>query len=178
MSKTLHAVIFVASLMAATSVALTAGATDYVVDPAHSSATFKIAHLGLSSIHGRFNEISGEFAIPAEPARPVFTFVAKTGSVDTNNAKRDEHLRSPDFFNAKQFPVVKFQSTMVTPSKTGYRVTGDLTMHGVTKSVSFDLVGGKTAEFPAGVQRHRVHVRPAAEAHRLRRRRGESCAGE
>jgi polyisoprenoid-binding protein YceI len=127
---------------------------NYAVDPAHSGLNFKISHLGLSWVHGRFDELSGHFTLdPQNPANCSFQLAAKTESVDTNNHKRDDHLRSPDFFNAKQFPAITFKSTAVRPGKDGYDVTGDLTLHGVTKPVTFLLSGGKTAEFPKGVHR-------------------------
>src|SRR5262249_11112345 len=68
----------------------------------------------------------------------------------TNNKKRDEHLRSPDFLNAKQFPGIAFKSTAVKPIQDGFEVTGDLTLHGVTKSITFPLKGGAKAAFPKG----------------------------
>ena len=77
----------------------------------------------------------------------------KADSVDTNNAKRDGHLKSPDFFNTKQYPSIDFTSTSVKPTESGYQVTGDLTLHGETKPVTFELKGGKMTEFPKGVQR-------------------------
>jgi polyisoprenoid-binding protein YceI len=132
----------------------TLAADDYAVDAMHAGVNFKISHLGLSWVYGRFNDFSGTFTIDAaDPAKCSFNLSIKTESVDTNNMKRDEHLRSPDFFNAKQFPVITFKSTAVKPLKDGYQVTGDLTLHGVTKSVSFALLGGRKAEFPKGVQR-------------------------
>ena len=100
------------------------------------------------------NEFSGNFTIdPDDASRSSFGLAVRTQSVDTNNAKRDGHLRSPDFFNVKQFPDLTFKSTAVEAIKDGYRVTGDLTMHGVTRSVTFTLVGGRKAEFPKGMQR-------------------------
>jgi polyisoprenoid-binding protein YceI len=129
-------------------------ADDYVVDGMHSGVNFKISHLGLSWIHGRFNDFSGTFTIdPADAGKSSFGMTIKAESIDTNNQKRDDHLRSPDFFNAKQFPAITFKSTAVKATKGGYQVTGDLTLHGVTRSITFDLVGGKPAEFPKGVQR-------------------------
>jgi polyisoprenoid-binding protein YceI len=126
----------------------------YVVDPAHSSVNFKISHLGLSWVQGRFDDFSGRFTLDRQnPANCSFELGIKTESVDTNNRKRDDHLRSPDFFNAKQFPAISFKSTAVRSVKDGYDVTGDLTMHGVTRPVIFLLSGGKSAEFPAGVHR-------------------------
>ena len=129
-------------------------ADDYGIDPVHSSVTFKIGHLGISSIYGRFNDVAGGFTLDADDAgKCLFGLSLKTEGVNTNNDKRDEHLRSPDFFNAKQFPSISFKSTSVKAIKDGYEVTGDLTLHGVTKAVTFKLMGGKKAEFPKGTSR-------------------------
>lgn len=128
-------------------------ADEYAVDGAHAAVTFKISHLGLSWTHGRFGDFTGAFAIDPDPGKCAFSLAIKAESIDTANAKRDEHLRSPDFFNVKQFPVIIFKSTAVKAVKDGYQVTGDLTMHGVTKAVSCALLGGRKAEFPPGVQR-------------------------
>jgi polyisoprenoid-binding protein YceI len=129
-------------------------ADDYVIDGMHSGVTFKISHLGLSWIYGRFDGFSGEFSIdPQDPGKNTFDLTIKAETIDTNNAKRDEHLRSPDFFNVKQYPVMTFKTTSVKATNGGFDVTGDFTMHGVTKSITFPLVGGQKAEFPKGVQR-------------------------
>lgn len=126
-------------------------AQEYNIDAAHTSVSFKISHLGLSMTHGRFNTVSGSFTIAAEKSK--FALTIATESVDTGNQQRDDHLRGPDFFSAKEFPTIKFQSTGVKPTKEGLEVKGDLTLHGKTKPVMFKLEGGKTAEFPKGVQR-------------------------
>ncbi|HEV8001076.1 MAG TPA: YceI family protein, partial [Planctomycetaceae bacterium] len=118
---------------------------EYAVDPDHSGVSFKISHLGLSWVQGRFDDFSGRFTLDRQnPANCSFQLAAKTEGVDTNNRKRDDHLRSPDFFNAKQFPVISFKSTAVRPAKEGFEVTGDLTLHGATHPVTFLLSGGKT----------------------------------
>ena len=128
-----------------------ARADEYAIDAMHTAVTFKISHLGLSWTHGRFNDVSGGFVLDGDKA--AFVLNIKPESVDTGNAKRDEHLRSPDFFNVKQFPALTFKSTAVKPVQGGYEVTGDLTLHGATKSVTFTLTGGRKAEFPKNVQR-------------------------
>ena len=131
-----------------------ATADDYVIDAAHSGVNFQISHLGLAYVHGRFDSFSGKFTIDtSDPAKSSFALTIKPESVDTNNTKRDDHLRGPDFFNAKQFPAISFTSTSVKPIEGGYEVTGDLTLHGETKPVTFSLKGGKTAEFPPGTKR-------------------------
>ncbi len=133
---------------------VTARADDYVIDSAHSGISFQILHAGLSYIHGRFDDFSGTFTLDSsDPSKSSFAMTIKAESVDTNNKKRDDHLRAPDFFNVKQFPVITFKSTSVKPVDGGYEVTGDLTMHGETKPVTFSLKGGKMTQFPPGVAR-------------------------
>ncbi|MFO0946566.1 MAG: YceI family protein [Planctomycetota bacterium] len=129
-------------------------ADTYTLDPSHAGMSFMVSHLGLSYCHGRFNELAGEVEWDeADPSKSKFTLTAKTESVDTGNQKRDDHLRSPDFFNAKQFPTIEYRSTSVKAVDGGFEVAGNLTMHGVTKPVTFTVKGGKKAEFPAGTQR-------------------------
>jgi polyisoprenoid-binding protein YceI len=128
-------------------------ADEYSVDPMHTAVTFRISHLGLSWVHGRFNDVSGGFTIDSDPANCTFALKINADSIDSGNKKRDDHLRSPDFFNVKQYPMISFQSTAVKAIEGGYEVTGDLSLHGVTKSITFPLKGGRTAEFPKGVQR-------------------------
>jgi polyisoprenoid-binding protein YceI len=127
---------------------------DYKIDTMHSGVTFQITHLDLTWIHGRFNEFSGDITLDtSDPSKSSFKMTIKPDSVDTNSPKRDGHLKSPDFFNTKQYPSIDFVSTSVTPAEGGYQVTGNLTFHGETKPVTFTLKGGKTAEFPPGVHR-------------------------
>jgi polyisoprenoid-binding protein YceI len=119
----------------------------YTYDGVHSSVSFKARHLGLSWIHGRFNDVDGQFTIDREtPANSSFTLTIKVDSVDTANAKRDEHLRQADYFDTKKYPTIEFKSTSVKPVDGGYEVTGDFTMHGTTKSITFVLKGGKEIE--------------------------------
>ncbi|HEX3655576.1 MAG TPA: YceI family protein [Pirellulales bacterium] len=136
--------------------ATTARAADsFKVDPVHSSVSFMISHAGISYIHGRFNDFSGTFVIDKDdPSKSSFTFSVKVDSVDTNNPKRDEHLRAYDYFDAKQFPTMSFKSTSVKPVEGGYQVAGDFTLHGVTKPITLNLEGSsKTVEFPKGTPR-------------------------
>jgi polyisoprenoid-binding protein YceI len=129
-------------------------AADFTIDPAHSSISFKISHIGLSYVHGRFDTFSGDFTLDSsDPAKSAFRLSIKPESIDTNNKARDNHLRSPDFFNVKQFPEISFASTSVKAVDGGYEVTGDLTLHGEVKPVTLVLKGGATAEFPKGMQR-------------------------
>lgn len=149
MRSCLVALAFVAAGLANLSLA-----QDYIVDDSHTGVNFKISHLGLSWTYGRFNDISGTFKIdPANPGASSFNLVIKADSLDTNNKQRDDHLRSPDFFNTKQFPQITFKSTAVKAIEGGYEVTGEFNLHGVAKSITFPLKGGRTTEFPKGIHR-------------------------
>lgn len=124
---------------------LTAGqafaADTYVIDSVHSHAQFKIKHLNVGYQYGRFNDIEGTVIFDDKnPAQSKVNITIKTASVDTKNAKRDEHLRSPDFFNAKQFPSLSFKSSHIKKlSANNYQVTGTLNLHGISKTVSFNF---------------------------------------
>lgn len=143
------------AILAALLLGTTALAADsYSVDPVHSSVSFMISHAGISDIHGRFNEFSGTFVIDKDdPSKSTFALDIKVESVDTNNKGRDEHLRAPDYFNAKQFPSLTFKSTKVKATDVGYEVTGDMTLHGVTKPVTLKLKGGHKVVEGRGMKR-------------------------
>ncbi len=116
-------------------------ADTYELDPVHSHANFKIMHLDVGYQHGRFNDIKGMVWVDEKtPANSKVEVTVMTNSVDTKNKKRDEHLMSPDFFNAKQFPTLSFKSTQVMAAgKDMYKVMGNLSLHGVTKPIQFTL---------------------------------------
>lgn len=125
-------------------IAAVSRADDYKIDTGHAGATFKISHLGLSWTYGRFNDVFGEFRLDAaNPANNAFAFNLKTESIDTNNKQRDDHLRSPDFFNAKQFPLITFKSAAVKAIDGGFEVTGVMNMLNKENSITFPLKGGK-----------------------------------
>lgn len=115
----------------------------YEVDPSHSAVMFKIKHLDVSYVLGRFNKVSGSFTIDPDVTKSKVAIEIDPASVFTADKKRDDHLKSPDFFNVAQFPTVKFTSTEIKPAGDDYQVTGDLEIHGTKKSVSttFKLVG-------------------------------------
>jgi polyisoprenoid-binding protein YceI len=120
-------------------------ADDYKLDDSHTSVVFGISHMGLSYTYGRFNKVSGTYTLDAaDPAKSKFKVVIDANSVDTNNQGRDGHLRGPDFFNAGEFPLITFESTKVAARQDGEKmildVTGNMTMHGVTKEITLALV--------------------------------------
>lgn len=123
----------------------TAQAGDYKIDVegAHAFIQFKIKHLGYSWLLGRFNTFEGNFKWNAKkPNDSTISLSIQTASLDSNHAERDKHLKGDDFLNVKKFPVATFTSTAFKKNKTGddeYTLTGDLTLHGVTKSITFEV---------------------------------------
>ncbi len=117
----------------------TANAVDsYEIDPVHTAALFKIKHLGISNTIGRFNEIAGAITWDgANLTAAKIDVTIQAGSVDTHSEKRDAHLTSPDFFDAKQFTTLKFTSSSFTKiDDSNYKIVGEFTMHGVTKPLT------------------------------------------
>ena len=112
----------------------------WTVDKAHSHVKFTITHLAVSDVDGTFKDFDASI-VAAKPdfSDAKYTFSAKTASVDTENEKRDGHLKSADFFDVEKFPTLSFVSTSVKAAGTNkYKVTGNLTLHGVTKVVTLD----------------------------------------
>ncbi len=122
-------------------------AENYLVDKSHASLIFGVSHFGYSYTYGRFSfdERSNFVWDKANPAASKFQLVIPVASIDSDDKKRDDHLRGADFFNAKQFPQILFQSTSVrsaqqnNPEGNKYDVVGNLTMHGVTKEVTLPV---------------------------------------
>jgi polyisoprenoid-binding protein YceI len=112
----------------------------WVIDPDHSVAAFAIRHMMVSNVHGQFNKISGTIQFdPADVAHSLVEAEIDVSGIYTGIQKRDEHLRSPDFFDVDQYPKIVFRSTNVESSAGDrFRVSGNLTMHGVTRPVTFD----------------------------------------
>ncbi len=113
----------------------------FTVDPVHSSVLFRVKHFDAGYIYGRFNLFSGTFAFDDKnPADCKLEIEVKIDSIDSANADRDKHLKGPDFFSAKEFPTMSFKATsMKAGDEKNYEVTGDLTIHGVTKQVTVKL---------------------------------------
>jgi polyisoprenoid-binding protein YceI len=132
-----------------------AAADTYRVDGVHSSVIFRVKHLGVGYFYGRFNDLSGTVVVDDKnPANSSFELRVKADSVDTNNAKRNQHLKGPDFFNAKEFPAITFRSKQVKAlGDKKFEVTGDLTLHGVTKSITVKLNRVGTGPDPFGTHR-------------------------
>ncbi len=128
-----------------------AEAGKYAIDAGHTSVNFSISHLGYSELQGRFNEIEGRFSLNPK-GKSELEMVIKTASIDSNHEKRDKHLRGPDFFNSKRYPVIKFSSSDMKFNAKGevIKVNGTLEMHGKTKPVTLEVIAMKAATDPWG----------------------------
>lgn len=121
----------------------------YKLNIAHSEIQFKVKHLGISTVTGKFKEFEGSFDLdPNNLSSLKATATIKTASVDTANSGRDDHLRSPDFFDAENHPDIRFVSTKVEDlGGNKLRVHGDLTLRGVTKPIALEGEFTGAAEF-------------------------------
>ena len=117
-----------------------AAAGSYKIDPDHTTVLFTVSHLGTSNLVGRFNTVAGDMMFNPKGNSKVEVTI-QTNSVDTNHEKRDVHLRGPDFFNVKQYPTMKFVSDKVSYNGKGepVSISGKLSLHGKTKSVTLDV---------------------------------------
>ncbi|MEU7637165.1 MULTISPECIES: YceI family protein [unclassified Streptomyces] len=135
--------------------ALAALTGDYTIDPAHSSIGFTVRHAMVTNVRGSFAEHEGVLKLDGgNPAASSATIDVKIGSIDTGITDRDGHLKSPDFFDAEQFPLMTFRSNAVEQldSET-YRITGDLTIKDVTRPLAIDLEFNGAATDVYGAQR-------------------------
>jgi len=117
--------------------------TQWTIDPAHSAAHFSVRHLMISNVRGEFSKLSGNVLIdPIDPARSSVEVNMETSSVNTREPQRDEHLRSADFFDVANHPAIMFKSKkIVATGGDRYKLTGDLTIRGTSKEVTFDVEG-------------------------------------
>lgn len=124
----------------------------WIIDPDHSVATFSVRHMMVANVHGQFNKISGTIEFdPSDVSRTSISVEISVESIFTGIKKRDDHLRSQDFFDADKHPKITFQSTKA--ERTGFsncKITGDLTMRGITRSVTLDLIFSGPVNSPFG----------------------------
>jgi polyisoprenoid-binding protein YceI len=141
-----YALIFAAALAFASN----ANAATYAIDPGHTQVEFTYNHFGFSNITGRFDQVGGEFELnTADLAKSRISVEIPISSLSTGVAKLDQHLQGPDFFDAAKYPTANFKSTAVhVVNDRELHVSGDLTIHGVTKPVTLDVKVNKIAEHP------------------------------
>ena len=122
----------------------------WVLDPAHSEVTFSVRHMMISKVRGEFGLKSATIEAPANPLEAKVTASVDAASISTGDQNRDNHLRSADFFDVETYPTIDFVSTGVRYEGGDFLVDGDLTMHGVTKPVTFELEFGGFGTDPYG----------------------------
>jgi len=124
------------------------------VDPAHSSVEFSVKHMGIANVRGKFTDFQGVVEVGRDAWSAKARGSIKVASIDTGEAQRDAHLRSADFFDVEAFPEITYASTRVEPiDENSSRVWGNLTMHGVTREVTLDLILQGTDTDPWGNER-------------------------
>jgi polyisoprenoid-binding protein YceI len=143
-------------------------ASTWNIDPVHSAIHFSVRHMVVAKTRGRFSKWAGQISFdPRNPAGSSVQVTIEPASIDTGDAQRDGHLRSADFFDVEKFPQATFKSTRVEGNGGDqYRITGDLSIRGVTRPVSFDATfegagkdpwGGERAGFSASTSIDRRH---------------------
>lgn len=147
--------LLIASLLVGGFAGTALGTESFNLDKAHSYVFFKVSHLGMANSYGRFQDISGTIAFDeANPAKNKFVFEVAAESVDTGNEKRDAHLRSADFFDVAKHPAITFVSSRVKKlGEDRFEVTGDITLLGITHSVTADVVQTGAGNDPWGNHR-------------------------
>lgn len=129
--------------MAWLAVAGTARAGEWEIDPTHSTAGFTVRHMMVSNVRGEFQKITGKVNVDEkDPTKSTVEVQIDPATINTRDAKRDAHLKSPDFFDVAKYPTITFKSTKIEKAGKGkFKVTGDLTLHGVTKPVTLAVDG-------------------------------------
>jgi len=119
----------------------TTATRSYTIDPSHSNAHFSVRHLMIAKVRGSFSNIAGSIQLPADSAIPTgFSAEIDAATIDTRDAQRDGHLKSPDFFDVATFPKITFASTHIEPiDATSFKAAGTLTIHGVSAPVTLEV---------------------------------------
>jgi polyisoprenoid-binding protein YceI len=136
----------------AVALSLVATAQSWSVDNNHSGIRFSVSHLMISEVDGLFKDFSGTVSVTKEDFSDLqTTFTIQTKSISTNNEMRDKHLSTPDFFDVEKYPTITFASTSITPTADKqYTLVGDLSLHGITKEVTWDVKGSDIVKDPFG----------------------------
>lgn len=147
----MKALIFSAILIAASFLQAKSAESTWSFDKSHSRIGFSVSHMVITDVEGNFKEFDGKITTNGDSFdNAKIEFTAQTASINTENQKRDEHLRSDDFFNAAKFPQLKFVSKSMKKSGKGFKLVGDLTIRDVTKTVTLDVQSNGTIKDPWG----------------------------
>jgi polyisoprenoid-binding protein YceI len=151
-----------ASAFSLTSLVTTLGLAEpveWAIDGSHTRASFTVPHMVVSEVDGHFKELKGTVRLDeADLTKSSVEITIPVASINTENADRDKHLKSPDFFDAAKFPNLTFKATKITKAGKAYKITGDLTLRGVTKSVTLDGTISEAVANPWGKQVRGVKV--------------------
>jgi polyisoprenoid-binding protein YceI len=129
------------------------------IDATHSQVAFAVRHMVISTVRGGFTAVRGTLEFDeAHPENASVEAEVDVASINTRDKNRDAHLLSPDFFDAQKYPILSFKSTKVERAGNDYKVTGDLTLHGVTRPVVFDVEYGGTVKDPYGLLRAGINA--------------------
>ena len=140
---------FFATLLVAS--AAVADSAEWAIDASHSHVGFRIAHLVVSSVDGRFKDVSGKATLDeSDLTKSAVDVTIKVNSINTDDDKRDAHLKGPDFFDVAKYPEIKFHSTKIARGGKQFKVTGELTIRDVSKSVTLDGTLSKPIKSPWG----------------------------
>jgi len=136
----------------ALSLSAVADTTPWSLDPTHSRVGFEISHMVISTVSGRFKEVSADVKLDEENlAKSSVSVTVQAKSIDTDEPKRDDHLRSPEFFDVAKFPTITFASSSIKAAGgEKYKLSGDLSIHGISKPVTLDATISKAVKNPWG----------------------------
>jgi polyisoprenoid-binding protein YceI len=126
----------------------------YGIDTMHSQLGFSVKHLGISTVRGTFDKYTGELVVGDDLAGTSVTIEASMDSINSGNAMRDGHMHGADFFDVANHPTMTFRTTAITESAAGYAMAGDLTIKGVTQSVTFQAGYNGSSTFPMDNSTH------------------------
>lgn len=128
---------------------------EFAIDPDHSSIIFRVKHLGITFVYGRFNYTTGRYVAPnGKTGKAEIDIRVRVADIDTGNVIRDSHLQGPDFFHAEKYPWITFKSVSIEPLDTeSFRVVGDLSLHGVTKRIIVEAFNTGSLEDVQGQSR-------------------------
>jgi len=128
--------------------------TTWKIDPSHTLVEFAVKHLMITTVKGRFEDVAGGIEIvDGNPSASSVNVVIKAASIDTRTGQRDDHLRSADFLDAASYPDITFKSTRITGNDSDFKLTGNLTIRGVTKEITLDATNEGSIDDPWGGKR-------------------------